>query len=123
MCDRFIENKVRVISGDTDNHLMLVDVKKSFGITGEIAEKVLDSICITVNKNAIPYDTEPPKVTSGLRIGTPAMTTRGFTEKEFETVAEIIIKALKKYQNEEVLKRCKEEVLNLTKKYPLKNIK
>ena len=119
MADEFIKNKVRVVSNGTDNHLMLIDVKSSFNITGNIAEKVLDSICITVNKNTIPFDTEKPSVTSGIRVGSPAMTTRGLNEDDFRHIANIIIKALKNYENKSVLKELKSEVLELTKKYPL----
>lgn len=123
MVEEFKTNNVRVITGKTENHLMLIDVKSSFGITGAQAEKTLDSICITVNKNAIPFDEEKPSITSGLRIGTAAMTTRGFDTKDFTKVTKIIIKALKNYDNEKILKECKKEVLLLTKEHPLKNIK
>ena len=123
MADEFTKQGVKVISGTTDNHLMLIDVKGTFGITGDIAEKVLDDICITVNKNSIPFDTEGPKTTSGLRIGTPAMTTRGFNEKDAKYIVDIIVEALNNYQNKEVLKELKKEVLELTKNHPLKNIK
>jgi len=123
MASEFIKNGVKVISGGTDNHLMLIDVKTSFGLTGKDAEHILDDICITVNKNAIPFDTEKPSVSSGLRIGTPAMTTRGFKEKEFRMVSNIIINALKNHNNKSILKECKKEVLNLTKEFPMKNIK
>ena len=123
MASEFIKNGVKVISGGTDNHLMLIDVKTSFGLTGKDAEHILDNICITVNKNAIPFDTEKPSVSSGLRIGTPAMTTRGFKEKEFRKVSSIIIIALKNHNNKSVLKECKKEVLELTKEFPMKNIK
>lgn len=123
MSDEFIKKGVKVISGGTDNHLTLIDVKKSFGITGNIAEETLDKICITVNKNSIPYDIEKPNVTSGLRIGTPAMTTRGLNEKDFKLIADIICEALENYNNKKVLKELKGKVLEITKKYPTKNIK
>ena len=84
----------RIVSGGTDNHLMLVDVK-SIGLTGKEAEKILDAINITCNKNTIPNETESPMVTSGIRLGTPAMTTRGFNESDFKEVALIISEALK----------------------------
>ena len=96
---------VNIITGDTDNHLMLVNVKDSFNMTGKEAEEILDSINITVNKNTIPYDEESPLVTSGIRIGTPAMTTRGFKEEEFMEVANIIYAALSKKENLDVLKQ------------------
>lgn len=123
MAKVFMDNGVKVISGGTDNHLMLIDVKSSFGLTGDVAESVLDSICITVNKNSIPFDTESAKVTSGLRIGSAAMTTRGFGHDEFVSVANIIIKALKNSNKKSVLRECKKEVLVLTKKFKMKDIK
>lgn len=123
MAKVFMDNGVKVISGGTDNHLMLIDVKSSFGLTGDVAENVLDSICITVNKNSIPFDTESAKVTSGLRIGSAAMTTRGFGHDEFVSVANIIIKALKNSNKKSVLRECKKEVLVLTKKFKMKDIK
>jgi len=115
----FINNGVKVISGGTDNHLMLIDVKSSFGITGKEAETILDKINITTNKNTIPNDTESPFKTSGLRIGTPAMTTRGFTTEDFEEVGIIIIEALRNKDNEEVLDNLRKQVLRLTSSHPL----
>lgn len=111
LCNTLTDLGVKVITNDTDNHLMLIDVKTSFGITGQEAEKILDSINITVNKNTIPYDTESPMVTSGIRVGTPAMTTRGFSEKEFIKVGNIIYTALKERDN---LNKLQQEVLELT---------
>ncbi len=115
----FINNGVKVISGGTDNHLMLIDVKSSFGITGKEAETILDKINITTNKNTIPNDTESPFKTSGLRIGTPAMTTRGFTTEDFEEVGIIIIESLRNKDNEEVLDNLRKQVLRLTSSHPL----
>lgn len=109
------EEGFRLVSNGTDNHLLLLDVKNSVGITGKKAEEVLDKINITVNKNTIPNDLESPMVTSGIRIGSPAMTTRGFKEEEFAILGKIICKCLKNYDNEEVLKELKEEVLELTR--------
>ena len=123
MAEEFKKNGVKVISGGTDNHLMLIDVKTSFNLSGKEAEHILDSICITVNKNTIPFDTETPNVTSGLRIGTPAMTTRGLKEEDFREIADIIIKVLRNPGDKILLKECKKEALAITKKYPLKNIK
>ena len=120
MADEFIKNDVKVISNGTDNHLMLIDVKTSFGLTGREAEKILDSIYITVNKNTIPNETEKPNVASGLRIGSAAMTTRGLNEKDFTLVASIIIKALKNSKDKKVLNELKKEVLNITLKHPIK---
>ncbi|MEG0994961.1 MAG: serine hydroxymethyltransferase [Bacilli bacterium] len=108
-----------VISGGSDNHLILIDVKSSCNITGKLAQNVLDKIHITANKNTIPNDTESPMVTSGLRLGSPAMTTRGFKEKDFEIVGHIIAKALKNSDNDEILDKLSNEVIELTSKFPL----
>lgn len=112
LCETLKSLGVRIITGNTDNHLILIDVKSSFGLTGKEAETILDSINITVNKNTIPYDTESPVVTSGIRVGSPAMTTRGFKEQEFEIIGRLIYEAL---TNKKDLNSLKEEVLNLTK--------
>ncbi len=109
----------RIISGGTDNHLILVDVKSFNGITGKTAEHILDSVNITCNKNTIPNDTEKPFVTSGIRLGTPAITTRGFKEEEIIEIATLIYKALNNHDNETELAKIKEEVLALTSKYPI----
>ena len=119
MANIFIKNKVKLISGGTDNHLILVDVYNSFGITGKEAEKLLDKIHITVNKNTIPKETLSPFKASGIRIGSPAMTTRGLKEKDFEEIANIIINVLRNKDNNEILKQEKKHVLEITKKYPL----
>jgi len=110
---------IKVVSGGTDNHLLLVDVKSKFNITGKEAEIALDKINITVNKNSIPNDSEPPMKTSGLRLGTPAMTTRGFRKDDFEKVANIIYECLENINNKEVQRRLKREVLELTSRYSL----
>lgn len=107
-----------LVSGGTDNHLVLVDVR-NLGITGKKAEAVLDSIGITTNKNAIPFDPEKPFVTSGVRMGTPAVTTRGFKEEDMREVASIIADALKNPESEAVLEKAAERVKTLTEKYPL----
>lgn len=109
----------KIISGGTDNHLMLIDVKSNLGITGKEAETILDSIHITVNKNTIPNETESPFKTSGIRLGTPAMTTRGLKENDFIEIGEIIAKALKNKDNENILKELDKQVLELTAKYPI----
>ncbi len=110
---------LNVISGGTDNHLILVDVKSKYNITGREAESVLDKVLITTNKNTIPGDTESPFKTSGLRLGSSAMTTRGLNEKDFEFIGSLIINALENRDNEEILNHIREEVLNLTLKYPI----
>ena len=119
MSDNLKEHGVKIISDGTDNHLILVDVKSSFGLTGKVAEKVLDEIHITCNKNTIPFDTESPFITSGIRIGSAAMTTRGLKEKEFKLIAEIIYKSLSNVDNKEIQDECMEKVLDLTKKFPI----
>ena len=115
LCNTLKQEGFRIVSEGTDNHLMLVDVKTKLGITGKQAEIALDQINITVNKNTIPNETEPANVTSGIRLGTPAMTTRGFKEEEFIKVGQIISKCLKNIDNEEIQKELKKEVLELTK--------
>jgi len=109
----------KVISGGTDNHLLLIDVKTLLGITGKDAETILDKIHITVNKNTIPNETESPFKTSGIRLGSPAMTTRGLKEDEFRQIGHIIAKALKNKDNEKILEELNKEVLELTAKFPI----
>ena len=118
LSDTLIKNGFKIISGGTDNHLILVDVK-SVGVTGKEAETILDSINITCNKNTIPNETESAMVTSGIRLGTPAMTTRGFKENEFIEVANIISEALKNKNEKNIMKGLKERVKVLTNSYPL----
>lgn len=119
-CDEFKKLNVDIISGTTENHLFMINVKKSFNLTGKQATEILHSINITVNKNTIPNETESPQVTSGIRLGTPAMTTRGFKEKEFVKLANIIYIVLSNHQNKTLLKKMKLEVIKLTKKFPIK---
>ncbi|MBM6807758.1 serine hydroxymethyltransferase [Faecalicoccus pleomorphus] len=108
----------RVVSNGSDNHLLMLDVMSSIGMTGKEAERLLDLAGITVNKNTIPYDTQKPFVTSGIRIGSAAMTSRGFKEAEFEKVTDWIIEVLKA-GDEAVCARVKEEVQSLTANYPV----
>ena len=119
MCNEFINLGYKVVSGGTDNHLILLDVKDSVNITGKEAESLLDKIHITVNKNTIPNETEKAMIASGIRIGSPAMTSRGFKEKEFKLVARIIDKAFKNRDSELELEKLRNEVIELTSKYPL----
>lgn len=119
LADTLSKEGFRIVSGGTDNHLVAVDVKGSVNITGKVAEETLDSVDITCNKNTIPFDQEKPFVTSGIRLGTPAATTRGFDEKAFEEVAKIIGLALNNHEDEAKLKEAKTRVLALTEKYPL----
>ncbi len=118
---KVLKNKnVKLISGGTDNHLILVNVYNTFGITGKEAEKLLDKAHITVNKNTIPNETLSAFKASGIRIGSPAMTTRGLNEKDFELIGEIIYNLLKNPKDEQILKAETKRVLELTKKYPIK---
>jgi glycine hydroxymethyltransferase len=108
----------RLVSGGTDNHLMLVDVF-SKGLTGKVAEAALGKAGITVNKNAIPFDKNPPMVASGVRLGTPAVTSRGMGEPEMETIAELIARALAAPDDDSVLAMVRSEVESLCRKFPL----
>jgi glycine hydroxymethyltransferase len=108
----------RLVSGGTDNHLMLVDVF-SKGLTGKVAEKALDDAGITVNKNTIPFDTNKPMVASGIRIGTPALTTRGMKEPEMEEIGRLISRALASVENETELAAVKRDVQRLCGRFPL----
>lgn len=108
----------RIVSGGTDNHLLLLDVSE-LGLTGRIAEEALDAVQITTNKNTIPYDKESPFVTSGIRMGTAAVTTRGFKEAEMEEIASIVALSLKNLDDEAKQQEAQERVLALTKKFPL----
>ena len=119
MAQEFVRLGYHVISGGTDNHLMLIDVKSKTGLTGKFAEKLLDSVNITVNKNSIPNDTEKPMITSGIRVGTPAITTRGFNTEECIKVVSLIDKALMNSDNNEILKEVRNEVKSLLDKHPL----
>ncbi|MEG2251017.1 MAG: serine hydroxymethyltransferase [Bacilli bacterium] len=112
-------NKIKVISNGTDNHLILIDVKESLNLSGKEAETILGEINITVNKNTIPYDQESPFITSGIRLGSPAMTTRGLIEKDFIEIGNIIYEALSNVGNETKKEELKKRVLEITKKYPI----
>ena len=107
----------RLVSGGTDNHLILVDTM-SMGISGRDAEKALDEVNITANKNAIPFDTQKPNVTSGIRLGTAAMTTKGFKEEEFRKVGSWIAEVLKNKDDEQLKERIRQEVIELTEQFP-----
>ncbi len=112
---------LRIVSGGTDNHLMLVDVRP-LEITGKQAEKALDAVGITVNKNTIPYDPQKPGIASGIRVGTPAVTTRGMREAEMERLGSLIARALKAVGDETVAKDVASEVLDLTRRFPVPGI-
>jgi glycine hydroxymethyltransferase len=108
----------RLVSGGTDNHLMLVDVF-SKGLTGKVAEAALGKAGITVNKNAIPFDKNPPMVASGIRVGTPAVTSRGMGEAEMDTIAEYIARVLASPEDDAVLAMVRSEVESLCRRFPL----
>ena len=114
-----ISKGIKIISGGTDNHLILVDTYNSLNITGKEAEVLLDTVNITVNKNTISNEQLSPFKASGIRIGSPAMTTRGLKEKDFEEIGEIIYLVLTNKKDKKVLNEAKRRVLNLTKKYPI----
>ncbi|HOV93592.1 MAG TPA: serine hydroxymethyltransferase [Spirochaetales bacterium] len=118
MAKALSEAGARIVSGGTDNHLMLVDLTP-LGITGRDAEKWLDAANITVNKNGIPFDTKSPFVTSGIRVGTPAVTTRGMGVKEMQIIAGFIVDVLKSKGDDKTIARVKSAVLDLTKQFPL----
>jgi glycine hydroxymethyltransferase len=109
----------RIVSGGTDTHLLLVDVKRSLGITGKVAEEVLDKVAITCNKNTVPYDDEKPLQTSGIRLGTASVTVRGFKEEEMDLIARLIDTALKNRGDEEVLAAVRSEVIELSRRFPI----
>lgn len=118
MANAFVEHGYKIISGGTDNHLMLIDLR-SKNLTGKIAEESLIKADITINKNMVPFDTQSPMVTSGMRIGTPAITTRGMAEKDVVKVVELIDEALQKPADDKHLKAVKKKVNRLMTKFPL----
>mgnify|MGYP000902217772 FL=1 len=118
MADALVKGGLRIVSGGTDNHLMLVDLRPK-GVTGKLAEESLEKAGITCNKNAIPNDPEKPFITSGVRLGTPAITARGMKEDEAVKIAEMIIKVLENVNDDEKIAEVKNEVLKLTEKFPL----
>lgn len=118
LAGRLMKNGLRIVSGGTDTHVMLVDVK-ALGITGKIAQNVLDQVGITCNKNTIPFETLSPFVTSGIRLGSPALTTRGLKEKDFEEIGDIISAVLKDPDSEDVRAQAAERVAVLCRSYPL----
>ena len=118
MADALVKGGLRIVSGGTDNHLMLVDLRPK-GVTGKLAEESLEKAGITCNKNAIPNDPEKPFITSGVRLGTPAITARGMKEDESVKIAEMIIKVLENVNDDEKIAEVRNEVLKLTEKFPL----
>ncbi len=111
--DRLAEQGFSLVAGGTDNHLILVNVKESFGITGQEAEDAMQKINITLNKNSVPFDELPPRVTSGIRVGTPAMTSKGWVEADFVELVDIMVEVFKDINNEELIAQSKEKVVDL----------
>ena len=118
MADALVKGGLRIVSGGTDNHLMLVDLRPK-GVTGKMAEEGLEKAGITCNKNSIPNDPEKPFITSGIRLGTPAITARGMKEDEAVQIAEMIIKVLENVNDDKKIAEVKNEVLKLAEKFPL----
>jgi len=119
-CQRFINKNVKIVSGLTQNHLFIIDVKSSYNLTGKQAETVLSNLNITVNKNSIPNDTEKPMITSGIRLGSAAMTSRGFKEDEFIIIADLIDKALLEPNNISLHNVIKKEISKIANSFPIK---
>lgn len=118
LSDELQKQGIRVVSGGTDTHVLLADMK-AIGITGKVAQNVLDEIGITANRNTIPFETLSPFVTSGIRLGSPALTTRGLKEDDFKEVADIIAKVVKNPEDAAIKAACADRVAALCKKYPL----
>lgn len=118
LAEGLIKRGFRIFSGGTDNHLMLVDLT-NMGVTGKDAEEALDRAGITVNKNAIPYDPKPPAITSGIRLGTPSVTTRGFTPVEMDEVADIIANVIKNITDDSVIDSMRKRSLALCERFPI----
>lgn len=118
LADALTQMGYQLVSGGTDNHLMLIDLRNK-GLTGKEAENALDEAGITVNKNAVPNDDKPPLITSGIRVGTPAMTTRGLREIDMKTVADFIDQVVRNFQNIEKLNQIRHDVKEFTSKFPL----
>lgn len=118
LANALLEKGYNLVSGGTDNHLMLIDLRNK-NVTGKQAETALDKAGITVNKNAVPFDTQPPLITSGIRIGTPAMTTRGLKEDDMKIIADFIDKVITNINNEDVIQQVRKEVKEFTSKFPL----
>ena len=118
LAQELIDQKFRLVSGGTDNHLMLVDLQDK-GMTGKEAQKEFEEIGITLNKNSIPFDPQPLWVTSGVRLGTPAVTTRGMKEEEMKEIGKIFAAYIKNKKDEKIVEHLKERVAELCKKFPL----
>ena len=121
MAKTIMSNGIDIVSGGTENHIVLVDLRNK-NITGKDLEKLLGTVNITVNKNAVPNDPASPFVTSGIRIGSPAVTTRGFKEKEIEMISSWISEIINDFENNELHQEIKEKVRNLTREFPVYNL-
>ncbi len=119
--DELQKDGLRLVSGGTENHLLLIDLS-SLGITGKQAEEALDSVWITVNRNAIPFDSRPPQLTSGIRLGTPAVTTRGFGPDEIRHIAQLIIKVLSNIGDEQIYEEVRRAVEDISHRFPVPGI-
>lgn len=120
MCNALIDKGYKVVSGSTDNHTILVDLRTKFpDLTGKIAEKALEHADITTNKNMVPFDSRSPFLTSGLRFGTPAITTRGLGEKEIGEIVEMIDTVLSNHENDTMIKAVKAKVNSTMKNYSM----
>jgi glycine hydroxymethyltransferase len=120
MAEAFMDKGYKVVSGGTDNHLMLIDLRTKFPeISGKKVENTLELSHITVNKNMVPFDSRSPFLTSGLRVGTPAITTRGLKEEHMGVIVDLIDEVISNIENEAVIKKVGEEVINMMKPFPL----
>lgn len=119
LAEELMTNGFKLVTNGTDNHLILANIKESFGIDGAEAETVLDSVGLTLNKNVVPDDTLPPSAPSGVRLGTPAMTTRGMGEPEMKQVAELMTSAIKHRASADKLEEIKQEVASLAERFPI----
>jgi glycine hydroxymethyltransferase len=118
MAQRFVDRGLKIVSGGTDNHLMLVDLIAR-GVTGKAVDAALGRAHITVNKNAVPNDPQSPFVTSGIRVGTPAVTTRGFSQADCETLADWICDIVDDLDNEAIIERVRDDVTEICRRYPV----
>ena len=121
MCETIISRGVDVVTGKTDNHIVLVDLRNK-DITGKDLERALGNVNITVNKNAVPNDPKSPFVTSGIRLGTPAVTTRGFKTEEIKLLSNWICDIIENIDDDKIKEEIKNKVINLTKQYPVYNL-
>ena len=115
------QNGLRLISGGTDNHVVLADLSET-GITGKQAEEALGAVGIVVNRNNVPFDRQPPRITSGIRLGTPAVTTRGFGKEEMKRIASMIIKVINNIGDPKIQKEVREEVSEICSRFPVPGI-